>query len=253
MIDSTKTNHRPPRRISRRQVLRCTGAGAALALGGSLAAAAPCDEKPCSKRKGPLERGDQVPLEGTPEEIIQKAYELGHQYEKDHGGCARCTVAACQDAIPFVPVDVGLFRGSTCLDGGATPVAVQNCGAFTGAGMVIGHLCGSTRDEAFKGDAKLAHALLHKVYHRFKEHYGAVLCRDVRKGAEADCPKVVGLASQWVAEVLLEQFTDYTPPEPPPEEKEQKTDETEKAEEAPSEDKKAEEAPGETEKSEDED
>ena len=250
MTDDRETKLRPGRRISRRQILRSTGAGAALAVGGSLVAAASC-EGPGSESKGQLQRGDQVSLEGTPEEIIQKAYELGHQYEKDHGGCARCTVAACQDAIPFVPVDLALFQGSTCLDGGATPTNVQNCGAFTGAGMVVGHLCGSTRGEKFEGDAKLAHEVLHKVYHRFKEHYGTVLCRDVREGAERDCPKVVGLASQWVAEALLEEFTDYTPPEPPPEE--EKTDETEKADEAPSEEKKADEAPGETEKSEDED
>jgi hypothetical protein len=208
-------------------VLRSTGA--ALAVGGSLAAAAPCDETPDSGPKGQLQRGDQVPLEGKAEDIIQKAYELGYQYEEDHGGCARCTVAACQDAIPFVPADVALFQGSTCLDGGATPTNVQNCGAFTGAGMIIGHLCGSTRGENFQGNAKLARDLSHKVYHRFKEHYGTVLCRDVRKGAEGDCPEVVGLASKWVAEALLEEFSDYTPPEPPPEEK---TDETEKGEQA---------------------
>jgi hypothetical protein len=223
-------------------VLRSAGAGAALALGGSLARAAPCDETSCSQSKGQLQRGDQVPLQEKPEEIIQKAYELGYQYEKDHGGCARCTVAACQDAIPFVPVDVALFQGSTCLDGGATPTNVQNCGAFTGAGMVVGHLCGSTRGENFEGDAKLAHELLHKVYHRFKEHYGTVLCRDVRKGAEGDCNEVVGRASKWVAEVLLEEFTDYTPPEPPPEEK---AEPKEEAEEARSEEEK----PGETGKS----
>jgi hypothetical protein len=233
MSHNRQTNQGPARGISRRGVLRSAGAGAALALGGSLARAVPCDEAPCSAPKGQLRRGDQIPLEGKPEEIIHKAYELGYQYEKDHGGCARCTVAACQDAIPFVPVDVALFQGSTCLDGGATPTNVQNCGAFTGAGMVVGHLCGSTRDENFKGDAKLAHELLHKVYHRFKEHYGTVLCRDVRKGAEGDCNEVVGRASKWVAEVLLEEFTDYAPPQPPPEEK-------------------GEAAPGETEKSENE-
>jgi hypothetical protein len=140
-----------------------------------------------------------------------------------------------------VPVDVDVFRASTCLDGGATPVAVQNCGAFTGAGIVIGHLCGSTRGENFTGNAKLAHELLHKVYHRFKEHYGTVLCRDVRKGAEKDCPEVVGLAAKWVAEVLLEEFTDYTPPEPPPEEK--KAEESEKPKEESSGEKKAEKRP----------
>jgi len=222
-------NHQRARGISRRQLLSGTGAGAALVLGCSIPAPGQCSDEPKV-----LKRGDRVEIEGAAEEVIERAYELGHEYEKKHGGCCRCTVAACQDAIPFVPVDVGLFRGSTCLDGGATPVGVQNCGAFTGAGMVIGHLCGSTRGETFEGSAKLAHDLLHKVYHRFKEHYGTVLCRDVRKGAEGDCPHVVGLAAQWVAEVLLAEFTDYQPPEEP----EAKEPEDKKAEEKEAEKKK---------------
>jgi len=214
MTSHHDTNPKRARGISRRQLLSGTGAGAALILGCSVRAPGQCSDEPKV-----LKRGDRVEIEGTAEEIIAKAYELGHQYEKAHGGCCRCTVAGCQDGIPFVPVDVDLFRGSTCLDGGATPVNVQNCGAFTGAGMIIGHLCGSTRGETFEGGAKLAHELLHKVYHRFKEHYGTVLCRDVREGAEGDCPNVVGLAAQWVAEVLLEEFTDYQPPEKPEEKK----------------------------------
>ena len=207
MTSHIDTNRKGARGISRRQLLAGTGAGAALVLGGSLPAPGQCSEKPKV-----LQRGDRVEIDGPAEEIIQKAYELGYQYEKEHGGCARCTVAACQDAIPFVAVDVGLFRGSTCLDGGATPVNVQNCGAFTGAGMVVGHLCGSTRGETFEGSAKLAHELLHKVYDRFKKEYGTVLCRDVRRRAEGDCPEVVGRAARWVAEVVLAEFTDYEPP-----------------------------------------
>jgi len=216
-------NQGPSRRLSRRQMLCCAGAGAGAVLGGSLAVGSQCNEK-----ERILQRGDQIDVEGKAEEIVENAYKLGFDYEKTHGGCARCTVAACQDAIPFVPVDVSLFRGSTCLDGGATPTGIQNCGGFTGAGMVIGHVCGSTRDETFKGDAGLAHELLHKVYDRFKEHYGTVLCRDVREGAEGNCPEVVGRAAKWVAEVLLEEFTDYVRPEEVKEETEEpkETEET---------------------------
>jgi len=236
MTSNIDTNRKGARGISRRQLLAGTSAGAAFLLGGSLPAPGQCSEKPKV-----LQRGDRVEIEGTPEEVIRKAYELGHQYEKEHGGCARCTVAACQDAIPLVPVEIDLFRGATCLDGGATPVGVQNCGGFTGAGMIIGHLCGSTRGETFEGSAQLAHELLHKVYDRFKEHYGTVLCRDVRQGAEGDCPEVVGRAAQWVAEVVLEEFTDYEPPEKPEEEKpETKKPETKKAEEKKAETQEAE-------------
>ena len=218
--NSIKINRRRSRKITRRHILCRVGAGAGAVLGGTLSASGRCKDEQIV-----LERGDSVEIDGEADEIIQRAYELGYEYEKEHGGCARCTVAALQDAVPFVAVDVGLFRGSTCLDGGATPTGTQNCGGFTGAGMVIGHLCGSTRDETFKGSAKLAHELLHKVYHRFKDEYGTVLCGDVKKGAEGDCPEVVGRAAKWVAEVLLEEFTDYTPPDRPEEEEADESEE----------------------------
>jgi hypothetical protein len=179
-----------------------------LALGKSLHASDQTAEP-----KSILKGGDRVDVGGNGEKIVQAAYDFGHAYEKRHGGCARCTVAALQDSIPFVAVDESLFRGSTCLDGGATPTGTQNCGGFTGAGMVIGYVCGSTRREDFEGDTKLAHRLLHKVYERFKDEYGTVLCGDVRKTAGADCPRVVGRAARWTAEVLLEEFAGYVPAE----------------------------------------
>ena len=212
MNKTGKAKQGKPAKTSRRQVLCLTGAGIGLALGRSL----PANDED-SQGKSILKHGDKIDIDGKGAEIIQQAYDLGYEYEKEHGGCARCTVAALQDAIPFVAVDESLFRGSTCLDGGATPTGTQNCGAFTGAGMVMGHVCGSTRGEDFEGNAKLAHQLLHKVYDRFKEKYGTVLCEDVRKGAKGDCPKVVGLAAQWSAEVLLGEFTDYGPAEQPDE------------------------------------
>jgi len=153
-----------------------------------------------------LRQKDRVTLTEPAEEIIERAYQLGCKYEKEQGGCARCTVAALQDALPLLVKDEGLFRAASCLDGGATPVAVQNCGAFTGAGMVIGYVCGSRRDDGFHGDAKLAHRLLHQVYDRFAEDYQTVLCRDVKEAAGRDCPEVVGRSARWVAEVLLAEF-----------------------------------------------
>ena len=80
--------------------------------------------------------------------------------------------------------------------------------------MVIGHLCGGiSRDgDEFWGDSGLAHNLLHKVYHHFKEAYGTVLCQDVRK-AGVGCPEVVGKAAMWGAETMVREFTDYEPEE----------------------------------------
>ncbi|MFO7904583.1 MAG: C-GCAxxG-C-C family protein [Planctomycetota bacterium] len=194
-----------PKKTSRRWLLSAAGAGLGVALSPSLDAAG---QKPRTETPRILKRGDRVDVGGKGPEIIQNAYDLGHDYEKHHGGCARCTLAALQDAIPFVMVDESLFRGSTCLDGGATPTGTQNCGGFTGAGMIIGYVCGSTRHEEFEGSAALAHELLHRVYRRFKAEYGTVLCKDVRQEAKHDCPNVVGTAAKWVAEILLDEFSD---------------------------------------------
>lgn len=153
-----------------------------------------------------LKRDDKIDVDRDPQEIAEKAYQLGHKYEKRYGGCAQCSLAALQDAIAFVGVDEDVFRAASCLDGGATPTGLQNCGAFTGCGMVIGYLCGRTRGDEFEGSTGLSHDLIHRVYKRFQQQYGSVLCKDVRKGAEKDCPEVVGRAARWTAEVLLEQF-----------------------------------------------
>ena len=189
--------------MDRRKLLKLSGAGLGLTLIGGLAS--------CNKQFGAtriLKQDEKINLRGDPEEIIQKAYELGFKYEKENFGCARCTVAALQDALPFVNRSEELFRGSTCLDGGATTTKIASCGAFTGSGMVIAYVCGSTRDKtAFIGDTKLAHTLIHKVHAQFVKEYGSVICADVRKVMEKNCPEVVGRAARWTSHLMIEEFT----------------------------------------------
>ena len=188
-------------RTGRRPLLVMAGAGIGGVLGWLLK-----PRSPRAKADPILQSGDHVDLEGKPEEIIEKAYRLGHEYEKKYGGCAQCTVAALQDALPFVDADEDVFRAASCLDGGATPTGLQNCGSFTGCGMIIGYLCGRTRNGEFRGGSGLAHKLLRKVYQRYVDEYGSVLCKAVRQGANRDCPEVVGRAARWAAEALLGEF-----------------------------------------------
>jgi len=111
-----------------------------------------------------------------------------------------------QHSIEFIPETKGLFRTASCLDGGATPTKEANCGGFTGAGMVIGWACGN---ETFREKSRLPSRLIRKVYERFDNEYGSVLCKDVRKEIDGDCPEVVGRSARWTAEILLRQFTNY--------------------------------------------
>jgi len=152
-----------------------------------------------------LGEGDRIDIGDRGKDILEAAHKWGYDFEKKHGGCARCTVAALQKAVPFVPEDGGLFRAATCLDGGATPTGKQNCGGFTGSGIAIGWVCGT---ENFQGTA-LAHKLVREVCKHFEQDYGSVLCEDVRKGMKGNCPEVVGKAARWTAGVLLRQFTAY--------------------------------------------
>ena len=195
---------------NRRELFQSLAAGLTLTLISSKETAAQMGDP-----ESVLRRGDRIDVAGRENQIIEDAFRLGYDYEKRYGGCAQCAVAALQDALPFVPADASLFRAASCLDGGATPTGIQSCGGFTGAGIIIGHLCGRTRDEIFFGDKKLSQELLRSVYRRFEERYGSVLCKDVRAAAERDCPQVVGLAAKWAAEALLEAFANYHPPEPP--------------------------------------
>lgn len=152
-----------------------------------------------------LDENDRIDIGSRGAKIIQEAYDLGYLFEEKHKGCARCTVAALQDAIDFIPADDGLFRSASCLDGGATPTNLANCGAFTGSGMVIGWVCGTQRF----GDNTLSHELIHKVHKCFVDEYGSVICKEVRDRAERKCPEVVAKSAKWTAEILLKQFTNY--------------------------------------------
>jgi hypothetical protein len=153
-----------------------------------------------------LNENDTIDIGGRGKEIIIKAYDLGYRFENKHMGCARCTVAALQDAIDFLPEDKGLFRAASCLDGGATPTNLASCGAFTGSGMVIGWVCGTQRF----GDNSLSHKLIHEVHHCFVDQYGSVICKNVRDKANSECPEVVANGARWTTEILLKQFTNYS-------------------------------------------
>lgn len=168
-----------------------------------------CDVQTEQVASGPgpmsLSEGDKVAINGKTAAILDQAYDLGWRYEDQHKGCAQCTVAALQDAVEFVPADGGVFQAASCVDGGATPDKQGTCGAFTGAGMIIGSVCGRSRDN-FSGQAGLARKLFRQVHQKFSEAYGGVLCGQVRAASGADCNEVVGRSAQWTAEILLNQF-----------------------------------------------
>jgi len=139
--------------------------------------------------------------------VVQRAIALGRTYEAKYRGCAQAVIAALQDAVSFVSKSQELYMAGGCLHGGATATRNANCGAFTGAGIVIGSLCGRRREQVADPEAgQLCTTLVRRVAARFEQTYGSVLCKDVRAKAQQQCAEVVGRAAGWAAEVILEQF-----------------------------------------------
>lgn len=188
---------------SRRRFLTGTGVGLSLGLGGVHAARSSADTSEADFEI--YDEATRFEMEDKGDEILNRAYELGYRMHQRHGGCARCTVAALQEAVDFVPDHPGLFRAATCLDAGAAPGTKLSCGCFTGAGIVIGYICGG---ENFASRA-LAHRLIQQVARKFQDAYGTVLCEDALE--QGNCHEVVGLTAKWTAEALLDQFTDHEP------------------------------------------
>ncbi len=184
---------------SRREILKLTGIG----LLSTLVIKKTEGAETCKGEFKPFDEKTQIDIRKA---IVEKTYEIGHKYEKTHGGCCRCTVAALQDAVEFIPKNKDVFRTACCLDGGATPTKIANCGAFTGSGIIIGYLCGTN---AF-GNTSLSHKLIREVYEKFKASYGSVLCKDVKEKGKGNCPEIVGMAAKWTIEIILRQFTNYS-------------------------------------------
>jgi hypothetical protein len=187
---------------SRRSLLcLAAGGGAALAVGAA--------EQPKERL---LTAADHFDIGDRGPQMVAKAQALAREYIGKQKNCAQATIAALQDAIEFVPKDDTLFLAGTCLHGGATASHNANCGAFTGAAIVIGGLCGRTRAKAGDpAEMALATKLIREISGRWDQAYGCVICKDVRAKVSEKCAELVGQTAGWAAETLLKQFAGPPP------------------------------------------
>ena len=81
MTGTSRTNPQLAAAASRRQILRLTGAGIGWVLGGFLSKSGRCAEtEALAQHCARTDVGEKKA------EIIEKAYRLGYDYEKQHGG-----------------------------------------------------------------------------------------------------------------------------------------------------------------------
>jgi hypothetical protein len=132
-----------------------------------------------------------VALRKTKEEIMNKARELGVEYEEKYQGCAQCSFGAVVDAlrwggVELIPQDVEeqLLAGLTVLSGGVAMTGDGSCGAVTGGGLAIGLAMGISREMQLKDRSvrRLGYAAVQKgIVDKYYEKYNSILCKDVQR------------------------------------------------------------------------
>jgi C_GCAxxG_C_C family probable redox protein len=161
------------------------------------------------------------------ENIAEKAYELGKQYEQDFRGCSQCVLAALQDVTGLRNDDI--FKAATGLSGGGGSATDGSCGAYSGAILMLSRLWG--RDRGHFDDTQNVRARTQQMVRKFHDHfiqeYGSVVCRDIQTkllgrfyyladpeeaekfhnaGAHSvHCPEVVGKAARRMVEIIQEE------------------------------------------------
>jgi len=156
---------------------------------------------------------------------IQRAYELGVQYESQYRGCCQCTLAALQDA--FSQKDDGVFKASTGLATGIGLIGSSGCGGYSGGALFISQLIGRERKDFTKISSSDTEVfpVIKELHDKFIKEYGTVTCVDIQNkifgrsfyllekderalfeemgGHKDKCPIVVGKAAAWTAEIIL--------------------------------------------------
>lgn len=160
------------------------------------------------------------------EDTLAKAYSIGFQYERDHGSCAQCVLAAIQESFPGL-IDDAVFRAAHGLAGGGALSGQGTCGALSGGIMAISAAHGRERQNFAAGPYRHASKKAKRLFDRFVEEYGSCICGQVQTkvmgrsfnlwdpddykafdaagGHRDKCPDVVGKAARWAAEILLEE------------------------------------------------
>lgn len=161
-------------------------------------------------------------------ELVEKAYRLGFGYEQQYRGCGQCTLAALQDTLAMM--DEAVFKAATGFAGGIGLLGNGVCGGYAGGVIFFGQILGRDRSnfaDTEKVVRQKCYRAVRKLHDRFIQEYGAIHCRDIQikifgrpyylpdpdqytKFEEAGahmskCLDVVGKATQWAVEILIEE------------------------------------------------
>ena len=167
----------------------------------------------------------------TREQLLEKAYQKGHDYLVNSGACAASTVAALHDIVGCDPL---LVKVATALSGGTAEQFLGSCGVLTGGILVLGYYNGRPLEKMSDKEriqenvdaSQVPYASAMKLTDKFVAKYGTFICNQIHrqklgrifypfekdesvKFGAAGGPKlaaeIVGNGICWVLEVMLDE------------------------------------------------
>jgi C_GCAxxG_C_C family probable redox protein len=163
-------------------------------------------------------------MEETKDQILEKAFKLGQEYEKKCTGCAQTAVAAIFEALGIWNDDV--FKAASGLADGLGLTGDGSCGALVGGSMVIGYIFGREhKDFKNMGKPMKSYGLVKELHSQYIKQYGSCRCYDVQKsllgrtfnlwdpnelkeafnsGMMEHCSKLVGNIARLATKIILE-------------------------------------------------
>jgi hypothetical protein len=174
-------------------------------------------------------------IELSREQLLEKAYELGVNFEKCSQSCSQCTAAAIHEMID---IDDVVVKVATTSSGGQAAQVIGTCGGLIGGTIVLDYFFGRPVDNMsftdFSQDNLVplfnAMGIAELLYKKYVKEYGTIICPHIQVqlygrhfyfpdeeemskfdnvGGHTDsrksCCHVVGNASRWVMEILLEK------------------------------------------------
>jgi len=160
-------------------------------------------------------------------ELVEKAYELGFEYEKTYRGCSQCAMAAIYDTLNMN--DDGVFKAATGFAGGGGLTGISVCGGYAAGVLAIGMLLGRERSN-FEDPERIRFknfTLVRKFTQEYTRELGSIICRDIQMlkfgrpyyiadgddfakfeeagGHQDKCTDVVGTAARVAVQFILDE------------------------------------------------
>jgi len=166
-------------------------------------------------------------------QLMDKAYELGFDFEKYSHSCSQCVVAAMHEMLD---IDDAVVRVATSSAGGQAARVTGTCGALIGGTIVLDYFFGRSAEEMSHTDQAQANVaslqdavgIAGILFDKFVTEHGTIICPHLQTrlygrpffisdeqemakfeqvGGHADpeksCCHVVGNTSRWVMELLI--------------------------------------------------